>query len=161
MRAGSTTTLFLSARTRTERQSMRLFGVRWAVPLRATHRAATRGIRSDFLQESQRIRCIYLKLPLIYCPMTPTSNARERITGKKTCSLCRACIRPKRNSRRAKSPLPYPLTCKKIRKSRPLSCTWITTGQADYVPPSLKNYCRKTIKSLTLRRQSARMSTIF
>ena len=62
---------------------------------------------------------------------------------------------------RAKSPLPCPPTCKKIRKSRPLSCTWIMTGQAGSVPLPSKNYCRKTIKSLTPRRQSARMSTIF
>ena len=34
-----------------------------------THRAATSGIRSDFWQESRQIPCIYLKPPLIYCPM--------------------------------------------------------------------------------------------
>ena len=34
-----------------------------------THRVATSGIRSDFWQESRRIPCIYLKPPLIYCPM--------------------------------------------------------------------------------------------
>lgn len=34
-----------------------------------THRAATSDIRSDFWQESRRIPCIYLKQPLIYCPM--------------------------------------------------------------------------------------------
>lgn len=110
-------------------------GVRSAVPLRATHRAATNGIRSDFWQESRRTRCIYLKPPLIYCPMPPTSNARERTAVQKICSPCRACISPKRRFPRAKSPLPSLPTCGKTRKSRPLSCTWIMTRQAGYVLP--------------------------
>ena len=111
----STTTLFLWARTKAESQSMRFLGVRSAARSDRTHRAATSGIRSDFWQESRQTRCICLKPPLIYCPMPPTSNARARTTEKKTCSLCRACISLKRKSRRAKSPLPCPFTCKKIR----------------------------------------------
>ena len=34
-----------------------------------THRAATSGIRFGFWRENRVLRCIYLKLPLIYCPM--------------------------------------------------------------------------------------------
>ena len=135
LRADRTITPSLWARTKAESQSMRLSGVRSAALSDRTHRAATSGIRSDFWQESQRTRCIYLKPPLICCPTPPTSNVRERIIGRQTCSLCRACISPKRSFRKAKSPLPCPPTCKKIRKSRPLSCTWITTGQAGFVPP--------------------------
>ena len=44
----------------------------WGVFLlldRLAHRAAISGIRSDFWRESRRIPCIYLKPPLIYCPM--------------------------------------------------------------------------------------------
>ena len=51
----------------------------------------------DFWQESQRIPCIYLKPPLIYCPMRPTLNARARTIGHKICSLCRVYISPKRS----------------------------------------------------------------
>ena len=32
-------------------------------------REVTSGIRSDFWQISLQVRCIYLKPPLIYCPM--------------------------------------------------------------------------------------------
>ena len=60
---------------------------------------------------------------------------------------------PKKEIKESKIPIVLSLTCMKTRKSRPLSCTWITTGQAGSVPPPLKNYCRKTIKSLTPRRQ--------
>lgn len=92
-------------------QSMRHYGVRLAAPLRATHQAATSGIRSDFWQERRRTWFIYLKPPLIYCPMPPTLNAKERTIVWKTCSLCRVCISPKRRFPRVKSPLPSPLTC--------------------------------------------------
>ena len=56
---------------KSERQSMQLLGVRLAAPLRATHRAATSGIRSDFWQEDQRIRCIpeYVELIKAVIPM--------------------------------------------------------------------------------------------
>ena len=36
-----------------------------------THRAVTNGIRFGFWRESRVLRCIYLKPPLIYCPMPP------------------------------------------------------------------------------------------
>ena len=69
MRVPTTTMLFLSAKMKAEHRNMPLCEALSVALSSRTHRAATSGIRSDFWQESQRIPCIYLKLPLIYCPM--------------------------------------------------------------------------------------------
>ena len=69
MRAPTITTPFLSAKMKAEHPNMRLLEVRSAALSNRMHRAATKGIRFDFWQESRRIPCIYLKPPLIYCPM--------------------------------------------------------------------------------------------
>ena len=69
MRAPTITTPFLSAKMKAEHPNMRLLEVRSAALSNRMHRAATKGIRSDFWQESRQIPCIYLKPPLIYCPM--------------------------------------------------------------------------------------------
>lgn len=59
----------LSAKTKAEHRNMPPCEALSAALSSRTHRAATSGIRSDFWQESRRIPCIYLKPPLIYCPM--------------------------------------------------------------------------------------------
>ena len=82
---------------KTEQPSMLLCAAPSAALSSRTHQAATRDIRSDCLQKSRQTRCIYLKQPLIYCPMRPTLNARARTIGHKIYSLCRAYISPKRS----------------------------------------------------------------
>ena len=69
MRVPIITMLFLSAKTKAEHRNMPPCEALSAALSSRTHRAATSGIRSDFWQESRRIPCIYLKPPLIYCPM--------------------------------------------------------------------------------------------
>lgn len=69
MRVPITTMLFLSAKMKAEHRNMQPCEVLSAALSSRTHRAVTSGIRFDFWQESQRIPCIYLKPPLIYCPM--------------------------------------------------------------------------------------------
>lgn len=61
--------LFLSAKMKAEHRNMPPCEALSAALSSRTHRAATSGIRFDFWQESRRIPCIYLKPPLIYCPM--------------------------------------------------------------------------------------------
>lgn len=102
LRVPNTTTLYLSAKTKAERPSMPPAAVPSEALLSRTHRAAISGIRSDCWRKSRQLRCICLKPPLIYCPMPPTSNARVRTTEKKTYSLCRACINPRKRYRTAK-----------------------------------------------------------
>lgn len=98
--------VFLWAGIKAESPNMPLYEAHLAALLSKMCRAATSGIRSDFWQESRQIRCIYLKLPLIYCPMLLSSNARARTIGRKICSPCRVYISLKRKFQRAKFPLP-------------------------------------------------------
>ena len=69
MRVPIITMLFLSAKTKAEHRNMPPCEALSAALSSRTHRAATSGIRSDFWQESLQIPCIYLKPPLICCPM--------------------------------------------------------------------------------------------
>ena len=69
MRVPIITMLFLSAKMKAEHRNMLPCEALSAALSSRTHRAATSGIRSDFWQESLRIPCIYLKPPLICCPM--------------------------------------------------------------------------------------------
>ena len=92
----------LLAKTKAEHPSMLPAAVPSEALLSRTHRAAISGIRSDCWRKSRQTRCLCLKPPLIYCPMPPTSNARARTTEKKICSLCRACISPRKRYRTAK-----------------------------------------------------------
>lgn len=69
MRVPITTMLFLSAKMKAEHRNMPPCEALSAALSSRTHRAATSSIRSDFWQRSLRIPCIYLKPPLIYCPM--------------------------------------------------------------------------------------------
>lgn len=102
LRAPTTTTLFLWAKTKVERPDMPPAAALWEALLRATLLAATSGIRSDFWQKSRQLRCICLKPPLIYSPMPLISNVRAGTIKKKTCSLFRVCISPRKKSRTAK-----------------------------------------------------------
>ena len=83
MRVPSTTMLFLSAKMKAEHRNMPPCEALSAALSSRTHRAATSGIRSDFWQESQRIPCIYLKPPLIYCPMPLMKELSARNCGKR------------------------------------------------------------------------------
>lgn len=121
LRAESTTTLFLWARTQMVCRSMRRYGLPSGSDKRYSFRLLAR-------EPKDKVHLFKAAIDLL--SYATYLKCEGRTTVRKTCSPCRACISQKRKFPRAKSLLPSPPTCGKTRQARPLSCTWTMTRQA-------------------------------